>query len=159
MSPAASLTQSQRPKRLRGVALHRIVLRFWPYEYGTIETSQGHTFDARRNRWTGKTSFWFWTWEEVKNWEGVKWKSQIKDDVKLSAVECEESVILKIRQRRDVGRQKYGTSMERTDLSKLDWLRHAQEEAMDLAIYLEKLIQTEQQQNDRTEPRRKENYE
>jgi hypothetical protein len=62
-----------------------------------------------------------------------------------AAVECEESVILKIRQRRDVGRCKYGMSMERTDLTKLDWLRHAQEEAMDFAIYLEKLIQTEQQ--------------
>ena len=58
-------------------------------------------------------------------------------------MEIEESVILKIRQRRDEGRKKYGTSMERTDLSKLDWLRHAQEEAMDLAIYLEKLIQEE----------------
>lgn len=66
-----------------------------------------------------------------------------------AAVECEESVILKIRQRRDAGRRKYGTSMERTDLTKLDWLRHAQEEAMDLAIYLEKLIQAEQQQNDK----------
>ena len=31
--------------------------------------------------------------------------------------------------------------MERTDLSELEWLVHAQEEAMDLAIYLEKLIQ------------------
>lgn len=59
--------------------------------------------------------------------------------------ECEESVIRKIRQRRDVGRLKYGTSMERTDLTRLDWLRHAQEEAIDFAIYLEKLIQTEQQ--------------
>lgn len=68
-----------------------------------------------------------------------------------AAVECEESVILKIRQRRDAGRRKYGTSMERTDLTKLDWLRHAQEEAMDLAIYLEKLIQAEQQQNNQAQ--------
>jgi hypothetical protein len=30
--------------------------------------------------------------------------------------------------------------MDRTDLDKLDWLIHAQEEAMDLAIYLQKLI-------------------
>ncbi len=34
--------------------------------------------------------------------------------------------------------------MQRTDLSRLDWLRHAQEEAMDLAVYLEKLIQLEE---------------
>lgn len=58
--------------------------------------------------------------------------------------ECEESVIAKIRKRREAGRAKYGTTMERTDLSRLDWLRHAQEEAMDLAIYLERLIREEE---------------
>ncbi len=56
----------------------------------------------------------------------------------------EESVIAKIRKRRGDGFRKYGVTMERTDLSKLNWLRHAQDEAMDLAIYLEKLIQIEQ---------------
>lgn len=54
--------------------------------------------------------------------------------------EIEESVIEKIRERRDAGRRKYGTTMERTDLSTRQWLIHAQEEAMDLAIYLEKII-------------------
>lgn len=54
---------------------------------------------------------------------------------------CEEAVIEKIRQRREAGRKKYGTTMERKDLEQRDWLRHAQEEAMDLAIYLERLIQ------------------
>lgn len=54
--------------------------------------------------------------------------------------EIEESVIEKIRSRRDVGRTKYGTTMERNDLSMVQWLQHAQEEAMDLAIYLEKAI-------------------
>lgn len=39
--------------------------------------------------------------------------------------------------------QKYGKSMNRSDLSRRQWLVHAQEEAMDLAIYLEKLIQEE----------------
>ena len=33
--------------------------------------------------------------------------------------------------------------MERTDLSRADWLRHAQEEALDLAIYLERLLREE----------------
>lgn len=57
--------------------------------------------------------------------------------------ETEEKVIKKIRARREMGRQKYGTTMEREDLSRLDWLIHAQEEAMDLAIYLERLISEE----------------
>tara|TARA_R100001244_G_scaffold110568_1_gene81726 strand:- start:14 stop:169 length:156 start_codon:yes stop_codon:yes gene_type:complete len=46
--------------------------------------------------------------------------------------------------RAEVGEKKYNTTMERKDLSRVQWLVHAQEEAMDLAIYLEKLIQIEE---------------
>jgi len=38
---------------------------------------------------------------------------------------------------------KYGVGLDRTDLTTLDWLIHAQEEAMDLAAYLERAIQDE----------------
>lgn len=58
-------------------------------------------------------------------------------------LEIEERVISRIRERRKIGRAKYGTSMERTDLPRADWLRHAQEEALDFAIYLERLIRDE----------------
>lgn len=54
-------------------------------------------------------------------------------------IEVEEAVCAQIRSRRDAGRAKYKTTMERTDLTPLQWLQHAQEEALDLAIYLEKL--------------------
>ena len=56
---------------------------------------------------------------------------------------CELNVISKIKHRQALGLSKYGVTMERRDLSTLDWLIHAQEEALDLAIYLEKLIQNE----------------
>ena len=56
----------------------------------------------------------------------------------------EEQVCFKILKRSDEGKKKYGTTMEREDLSKLDWLKHAQEEAMDLAVYLQKLIELEE---------------
>ena len=56
----------------------------------------------------------------------------------------EEQVCFKILKRSEVGEKKYGTTMERKDLSKLDWLKHAQEEAMDLAVYLQKLIELEE---------------
>jgi len=52
----------------------------------------------------------------------------------------EDRVIEKIQTRRAAGFKKYGVTMEREDLSELDWLIHAQEEALDLAIYLQKLI-------------------
>ena len=52
----------------------------------------------------------------------------------------EESVCYKILKRSEEGRKKYVVTMERDDLTELQWLTHAQEEAMDLAVYLEKLI-------------------
>jgi hypothetical protein len=56
---------------------------------------------------------------------------------------CEESVIKKIQIRQADGFKKYGVTMDRNDLSTLEWLIHAQEEAIDFAIYHEKLIQLE----------------
>lgn len=53
----------------------------------------------------------------------------------------EELVIDKIRQRAAVGKIKYGTTMERTDLSTKEWLNHALEESMDLCIYLMRVIE------------------
>jgi len=55
----------------------------------------------------------------------------------------EKKVALKLLSRAAIGKKKYGVTMERTDLTKLQWLKHAQEEALDLAVYLEKLIQIE----------------
>lgn len=50
-----------------------------------------------------------------------------------------ESVIDKFRGRSRMGIKKYGVTMDRTDLKPGDWVKHAQEEAMDLIVYLEKL--------------------
>ena len=52
----------------------------------------------------------------------------------------EQSVIKKIKARRKAGLVKYGVTMERGDLTIKQWLTHAQEEAMDLSIYIEKLL-------------------
>ena len=57
--------------------------------------------------------------------------------------QVESSVATKLLKRAELGLAKYGVTMERTDLSRLDWLIHAQEEAMDLAVYLERLIYDE----------------
>tara|TARA_B100000287_G_scaffold5809_2_gene5624 strand:+ start:5383 stop:5565 length:183 start_codon:yes stop_codon:yes gene_type:complete len=58
--------------------------------------------------------------------------------------EVEDRVIIKIAKRSMAGLNKYGTTMERKDLSKREWLVHAQEEAMDLCVYLERLIMEEE---------------
>ena len=52
------------------------------------------------------------------------------------------SVIAKFEERAKMGQQKYGTNLDRTDLSVLDWIRHAQEEHMDAILYFEKLKHT-----------------
>jgi hypothetical protein len=53
-----------------------------------------------------------------------------------------ESVINQFKERSEVGIKKYGVTLDRTDLSALDWISHAQQEAMDFVLYLEKLKQT-----------------
>lgn len=53
----------------------------------------------------------------------------------------EDTVCEKIQRRAEFGLKKYGVTLERDDLTELDWLIHAQEEAMDLCGYLEVLIQ------------------
>jgi len=47
----------------------------------------------------------------------------------------------RFKERSDAGIRKYNTTLERTDLSTLQWLQHAQDEAMDFVLYLERLKQ------------------
>ena len=58
----------------------------------------------------------------------------------------EDEVCKKIKARSEVGKRKYGVTMEEETLTRLEWLIHAQEEAMDLAVYLQKLIEMEEDQ-------------
>jgi hypothetical protein len=51
----------------------------------------------------------------------------------------EEQVIDFLRTRAETGKRKYGVTMEREDLSFLEWLQHLQEELLDAAVYVEKL--------------------
>jgi hypothetical protein len=54
---------------------------------------------------------------------------------------CVKNVIHKFITRAEFGMKKYGTNLDRTDLSLLDWIQHAQEEHMDAILYLEKMKQ------------------
>lgn len=53
----------------------------------------------------------------------------------------EDAVMAKIYKRALIGKEKYSVTMERTDLTELQWLTHLQEELMDSLVYLEKIIQ------------------
>jgi hypothetical protein len=51
-----------------------------------------------------------------------------------------EAVIADLRQREEKGIQTYGGTVDQANLSKEEWLQHAYEEALDLCIYLKKLM-------------------
>ena len=56
----------------------------------------------------------------------------------MSAIE--DNVCKKIKARSDVGKKKFGVTMEEEILSMREWLVHLQEELMDAAVYVEKLL-------------------
>ena len=57
---------------------------------------------------------------------------QIEDKIVLR-------VLARFNERSQIGIAKYNTTLERNDLTTLEWLTHAQEEAMDFVLYLERL--------------------
>ena len=62
-----------------------------------------------------------------------------KDKIKKDSIV--ESVRKQLLDRSNVGIKKYGVTLDRNDLSLLDWLEHAKQEQMDSVLYLERIIQ------------------
>lgn len=56
-------------------------------------------------------------------------------------VGIEKLVCEDIARRQAMGIQKYGTTVDENPLTPKQWAQHAYEEALDMAIYLKKLIQ------------------
>ena len=49
------------------------------------------------------------------------------------------SIIKQFEDRSVAGKKKYGTDLDRQDLSLLEWIEHAKQEHMDAILYLEKI--------------------
>lgn len=71
-------------------------------------------------------------------------ESEVLDFPKLTDDSIVNNVVESFIERSKVGFAKYGTNLDRKDLSVLEWISHAQQEAMDFVLYLEKLKQYEQ---------------
>ena len=56
-----------------------------------------------------------------------------------------DKVVFKLKSRQELGLIKYGVSMDREDLSTEQWLEHLQEELLDGACYIEKILNTNEQ--------------
>ena len=59
-------------------------------------------------------------------------KQQIEDKIVLR-------VLARFNERSKLGIVKYNTTLERNDLSALEWLTHLQDELMDATLYVERL--------------------
>jgi hypothetical protein len=51
-----------------------------------------------------------------------------------------KNVLEKYTIRSNLGLLKYGTNLERNDLTQLEWLNHLQEELMDATLYIERIM-------------------
>lgn len=71
----------------------------------------------------------------------------VKDVLIMTPDEIVRSVLKRFNERSKVGIEKYSTTLERNDLSTLEWLQHAQDEALDFVLYLERLKQEFQVDN------------
>ncbi len=73
--------------------------------------------------------------EFLSKWDHIISEVEITDSIV-------DTVIDKFVTRAKFGKNKYGTDLDRTDLSVVDWINHAQDELHDGILYLEKLKQT-----------------
>ncbi len=65
---------------------------------------------------------------------------QVDENEELDSIVI--SVVKKYVGRSLIGKKKYGTTLDREDLSVVEWINHTQEELMDATLYLEKLKKT-----------------
>ena len=49
-------------------------------------------------------------------------------------------VVNEFKERSESGIKKYGTTLHDNDLTTLEWLQHAKEEAMDFALYIQRVM-------------------
>ncbi len=61
-----------------------------------------------------------------------------------------ERVVSLFRSRSQRGIEKYGTTLDKNELSNREWLQHLQEELMDAALYVEKIKSIIDEQESRT---------
>lgn len=83
--------------------------------------------------------------DSVKKWHEMQEEKKIDPIVESvvsnfrSRSEIVESVVSNFRARSKVGIEKYGTTLHDNPDGFYTWIQHAQEEAMDFILYLEKI--------------------
>ena len=69
---------------------------------------------------------------------------EVNDFIYLENIIKEDQIVEEVRDkflvRSEIGKKKYGVTLDRDDLSYEDWLNHLQEELMDSILYIQKLL-------------------
>jgi hypothetical protein len=116
-------------------------------------SNNSKNFDAfsdyeRENELYSETGFYIPPNKKCVIYKLVDDNVEIKDcqvdtiELPLETDSVVRSVLHKFIERSSFGKKKYGTDLDRDDLSLLDWIQHTQEELMDATLYLEKLKKT-----------------
>lgn len=98
-----------------------------------LEKSANHTDYPNDDHWNGYDAGRKDAADEIRKLASAL-ASRQGEDARDANV---ERVRAKMLERSRVGLSKYGVTTERGDLSRMDWLRHLQEELMDAAVYVE----------------------
>jgi len=103
------------------------------YDYMATEPKHGQrVWDVYTGLWKEYDAIIESWWEIKPQPPRPKGKQSVQDPIV-------ESVVYDLRTRSDVGVKKYGVTLARDDLSLEQWVQHALEEAMDLALYLKRI--------------------
>lgn len=82
-------------------------------------------------------------WDETEEKDNY-WYDISKRETPLGKVEQKDSIVDEVREdllnRSETGIKKYNTTLDRSDLSLLDWHQHHYEELLDAALYTKRII-------------------
>jgi hypothetical protein len=111
----------------------RIRYKGWDITFWIKKHSETEVIDESGFVWDGGWAFD----NNPEKWEIFPEDAHLfnpKTDTIVQAVQAD------LQARSERGIAKYGTTLDRTDLTQKEWLQHAYEEALDFALYLKKLI-------------------
>jgi len=94
--------------------------------------------------WATDQDGYCWKCEEEKSQRHMReqLQNEWKPDQYYELDSVVASIIAQFKERSLKGKAKYGTDLDRTDLTLLEWIEHAKQEHMDAILYLEKIKQT-----------------
>jgi len=111
-----------------------------PYDYAGYTVAFANPEERSKIRFNWRVAKAFVEFVVVESADAPKDEDSIHSAPLPEKVACEteDAIVDLIRSRGEVGREKYGVSMDRSDLSPVQWAQHLQEELSDALQYAER---------------------